>query len=191
MVFVYDGTAYAPVRALAEAYGLQVGYDSEKNLATVSQPEVDNTSGEVDDTPEVNITTEPEPKSVNLGGYEVEVVTYNGKEYISTGRIRDIWAMRGGIVGSRDGEIPEVDEWNIYRGDLWGTQTLAFNDDFSIISFIRSISDTPEFRWWADPELYVVVGVMNFEDPVHVFIVDSRHTELSYVIDNFAHLFTD
>ena len=45
MVFVYEGTTYAPVRALAEAYGLQVGYDSGKNLATVSQPEVDNTAG--------------------------------------------------------------------------------------------------------------------------------------------------
>ena len=38
MVFVYEGTTYAPVRALAEAYGLEVGYDSGKNLATVSQP---------------------------------------------------------------------------------------------------------------------------------------------------------
>ena len=53
MVFVYDGTTYAPVRALAEAYGLQVGYDSGKNLATVSQPEVDNTA-------DINIATDPE-----------------------------------------------------------------------------------------------------------------------------------
>jgi len=34
-VFVYDGTTYAPLRALAEAYGLSVGYDSVKRLATV------------------------------------------------------------------------------------------------------------------------------------------------------------
>lgn len=38
-VFVYDGTTYAPLRALAEAYGLQVGYDGEQNLATVTGPE--------------------------------------------------------------------------------------------------------------------------------------------------------
>lgn len=38
-VFVYNGTTYAPLRALAEAYGLVVGYDEEKNLATVDKPE--------------------------------------------------------------------------------------------------------------------------------------------------------
>ncbi len=38
MTFVYDGTTYAPLRALAEAYGLEVGYDAEKNMATVGRP---------------------------------------------------------------------------------------------------------------------------------------------------------
>ena len=36
MVFTYNGTTYAPLRALAEAYGLEVGYDGERNIATVS-----------------------------------------------------------------------------------------------------------------------------------------------------------
>lgn len=35
MVFTYNGTTYAPLRALAEAYGLEVGYDSERKMATV------------------------------------------------------------------------------------------------------------------------------------------------------------
>ena len=34
-VFAYNGTTYAPLRALAEAYGLEVGYDSATNMATV------------------------------------------------------------------------------------------------------------------------------------------------------------
>ncbi len=37
-VFAYNGTTYAPLRALAEAYGLTVGYDAETNLATVTDP---------------------------------------------------------------------------------------------------------------------------------------------------------
>lgn len=35
-VFLVDGTTYAPVRALAEAYGLEVGYDHARNLVTVN-----------------------------------------------------------------------------------------------------------------------------------------------------------
>ena len=35
-VFAYNGTTYAPLRALAEAYGLTVDYDAETNLATVT-----------------------------------------------------------------------------------------------------------------------------------------------------------
>lgn len=38
-VFAYNGTTYAPVRALAEAYGLEVGYDAATNMATVVDPE--------------------------------------------------------------------------------------------------------------------------------------------------------
>lgn len=40
LVFTYNGTTYAPVRALAEAYGLTVGYDSAKNMATVVGAEI-------------------------------------------------------------------------------------------------------------------------------------------------------
>ena len=36
MVFTYNGTTYAPLRALAEAYGLEVGYDAESRIATVN-----------------------------------------------------------------------------------------------------------------------------------------------------------
>ncbi len=38
-VFAYEGTTYAPLRALAEAYGLEVGYDAATNMATVANPD--------------------------------------------------------------------------------------------------------------------------------------------------------
>lgn len=38
-VFVYNGTTYAPLRALAEAYGLEVSYDGEAKMAVVEEPE--------------------------------------------------------------------------------------------------------------------------------------------------------
>ena len=38
MTFEYDGTTYVPLRALAEAYGLEVGYNQEQRMATVNKP---------------------------------------------------------------------------------------------------------------------------------------------------------
>ena len=38
LVFTYNGTTYAPLRALAEAYGLEVGYDAANKNATVNAP---------------------------------------------------------------------------------------------------------------------------------------------------------
>ena len=38
MVFKFGGTTYAPVRALAEVYGLEVGFDQSSNMATVDKP---------------------------------------------------------------------------------------------------------------------------------------------------------
>ena len=38
LVFSADGVTYAPIRALAEAYGLEVGYDAALNLVTVDAP---------------------------------------------------------------------------------------------------------------------------------------------------------
>lgn len=40
-VFAYNGTTYAPLRALAEAYGLEVGYDATTNMATVGEQKSD------------------------------------------------------------------------------------------------------------------------------------------------------
>ena len=52
-VFAYNGTTYAPLRALAEAYGLTVGYDAEQNMATVTNA---NTVKPVVETDHVIVT---------------------------------------------------------------------------------------------------------------------------------------
>ena len=59
MVFKYNGTTYAPVRALAEAYGLEVGFDQSSNMATVDKSTTpDTTAAPVDNsewTPEEEV----------------------------------------------------------------------------------------------------------------------------------------
>lgn len=102
MVFTYNGTTYAPLRALAEAYGLEVGYDAENRIATVNaRPAADYAS------PGTNSSTligEENAKSAALSHaklkaaqvtfvscklewengrrvYEVEFYTTSGQEY--------------------------------------------------------------------------------------------------------------
>lgn len=52
-VFAYNGTTYAPLRALAEAYGLNVDYDAAANMAVVTKPSAQATP--TVDTPKADI----------------------------------------------------------------------------------------------------------------------------------------
>lgn len=72
LVFVYNGVTYCPLRALAEAYGLEVGYDSEKNLATVTSP---GTTAVADFG---SCWTVAEKPVTNYGTEKIFTATYNG-----------------------------------------------------------------------------------------------------------------
>ena len=82
MVFTYNGTTYAPLRALAEAYGLEVGYDSAKHIATVNKPSTQSQSS----APAVSTDyagferqwTVKEKPVTNYGSEKVFTVTYSG-----------------------------------------------------------------------------------------------------------------
>lgn len=73
-VFTVNGTTYAPLRALAEAYGLEVGYDSTKKLATVTKPaqpqEVTSDFAAAWDIKEKPVT--------NYGSEKIFTATYSG-----------------------------------------------------------------------------------------------------------------
>ena len=82
MVFTYNGTTYAPLRALAEAYGLEVGYDSARHIATVNKPSTQAQPS----APTVNTDsasfesqwTVKEKPVTNYGSENVFTATYNG-----------------------------------------------------------------------------------------------------------------
>lgn len=83
MTFVHQGTTYAPLRALAEAYGLEVGYDAKNNIATVTSP----TAAPTPTAPAVQSgsyasferewTVEEKPVT-NYGNEKIFSVTYSG-----------------------------------------------------------------------------------------------------------------
>ncbi len=91
MTFIYNGTTYAPLRALAEAYGLEVGYDAAANMATVDEPgnnelyfdsyddyTWDNVAPEYD-----NISTESEEILYDDGGITI-IAKGLSEEFIGT-----------------------------------------------------------------------------------------------------------
>ena len=80
MVFTVNGTTYAPLRALAEAYGLEVGYDSATNTATVNKPgQPPASAGPVVSSSDFYSEWTVEEKPVtNYGDEKIFTATYNG-----------------------------------------------------------------------------------------------------------------
>lgn len=79
LVFVYNGTTYAPLRALAEAYGLEVGYDGSKNLATVTDPnEITAAVPTAETSSFASAWTIAEKPVTNYGDEKIFTAKYNG-----------------------------------------------------------------------------------------------------------------
>ena len=75
LVFTYNGTTYAPMRALAEAYGLEVGYDGSKNLAMVNSPKEPSKTESGDFK---SVWMVKEKPVTNYGSEKIFTATYNG-----------------------------------------------------------------------------------------------------------------
>lgn len=75
LVFAYNGTTYAPLRALAEAYGVEVNYDSALKAATVNTPSV--AAAVTRNSFESQWTVAEKPVS-DYGNEKIYTVTYSG-----------------------------------------------------------------------------------------------------------------
>ena len=75
--FTINGCTYAPLRALAEAYGLEVGYDAAANMATVNHPGQTETPA----APSADLRdfwTVAEKPVTNYGDERIYTATYSG-----------------------------------------------------------------------------------------------------------------
>ncbi len=112
-VFAYNGTTYAPLRALAEAYGLTVGYNAERNLATVDGTPSGDFAGTrgtkqvltkrtvLSVTP-INIEvggTVFEPKDAT--GKPVSVFAYNGTTYAPLRALAEAYGLTVGYDSAK------------------------------------------------------------------------------------------
>ena len=104
MVFTYNGTTYAPLRALAEAYGLEVGYDGERNIATVSQQPA-QTQVPVADTGYAGFEkqwTVKEKPVTNYGSEKIYTAAYSGS--LSMSEFKTWWKSLSGDEIAREAE---------------------------------------------------------------------------------------
>ncbi len=93
LVFTYNGTTYAPLRALAEAYGLEVGYDAASGTATVNAPKA-NTQAPQPSAPAVTADfasqwTVTEKPVTDYGSEKIFTATYSGS--MSMGEFKTWW----------------------------------------------------------------------------------------------------
>ena len=132
-VFAYNGTTYAPLRALAEAYGLTVGYNAEKKLATVDgTPSADfvGTKGTAQaltkrttlTVSSINIEVNGEvfqPKDVN--GKAVSVFAYNGTTYAPLRALAEAYGLTVGYDSEK--KLATVD----FVGETSGTSFVTWD----------------------------------------------------------------
>ena len=107
-VFVCNGTTYAPLRALAEAYGLTVGYNAEKRLATVDGTPSGDFSGTKGTAQALTKRTSLSVTSVNIEvngavfqpkdatGKPVSVFVYNGTTYAPLRALAEAYGLTVG-----------------------------------------------------------------------------------------------
>lgn len=84
MVFTYNGTTYAPLRALAEAYGLEVGYDAERRMATV---------GEYSKSSDTITSNTSDQQTNSLQTFEPIIYSGNGDSVVNIDVPNDLWVL--------------------------------------------------------------------------------------------------
>lgn len=112
LVFTYNGTTYAPLRALAEAYGLEVGYDAASNLATVSAPSgLAPATGSVDFASQWAVKEKP---VTNYGDEKVFTAVYAGP--LGMGDFKDWWKSMDVSILKSDAEQMALDAQRLAPG---------------------------------------------------------------------------
>ena len=130
LVFTCDGTTYAPLRALAEAYGLEVGYDGQNHIATVNGGTQASASVPADTTDFSSAWIVREKPVTNYGNEKIFTASYSGS--LGTQDFKTWWKSFGrGTIEScaeqlasdilRDNPGYRITMYFDYNGSMLGT----------------------------------------------------------------------
>lgn len=122
-VFIYDGTTYAPVRALAEAYGLDVDYDQENKIITVEGK-----------------TAIKNEDSLMINGVQTSVESYNINEQIYLS-LETISTILGIDINYDNGNL------NLNSNNIITTKTIDKNRNEIIFTDPVNMSSGNYFLW--------------------------------------------
>lgn len=153
-VFVYKGTTYAPLRALAEAYGLEVSYDGEAKMAVVEEPEE---------------AVEPSAQPVVPGDYS----DWSEEEEAAYQEFKGMWTI---TKEEKDNFTKTMAFYNIsYTGTLSREEIVGLlNDSHDIIR--RYIDELNTDR-------RVIVGVELYVDGKHIGHASLNSNKFSLKLD--------
>lgn len=141
-VFAYNGTTYAPLRALAEAYGLEVGYDASSNMATVAAKE------------SIPNPTEPTPVLATGYGVVTGMISYKYNNYIGnrgdTGAkiiiiSKDATSLPDSIALGVGGDLPV----GVYMTEADGNGNYTFDavpaGEYYVVVISKSTNENPDY----------------------------------------------
>ena len=157
-VFTYKGTTYAPLRALAVAYGLEVGYDAEKKLATVSEPGIERN----------NMPADGDLEEETWVGKENNTDIVNLTETSSFGFV-SVDGKRYQIVYSYESTDPRAIKGNLLKWDRNSPEEIYFSftdaNEFSSGNFLPLLTNS--FRTTTTNNQYVDGAIDMFMTGYH------------------------
>lgn len=168
-VFAYNGTTYAPLRALAEAYGLTVGYDAARNMATVTKP-ADTAQGAASESPDF--------RNANWGATAAEVKKSETMEPWSADDVyvmyEDTIANMVATVGYKFDDNGKLYQTFYHFNEEYGNKNAYINDYNRLVRMLTEKYGEPEYN---EPTWK---GTLFKDDPSNYGLAISRG-DLSYL----------
>jgi hypothetical protein len=174
LVFNYGGTVYAPLRALAESYGLEVGWDQEKQMASVGKStnsknttdsntnENKTEDAENESDPQTDPPAQPEQTN-NTNSANTAWTQEENQKYLD---FKNMWNIE--YIKTNTSDIPTIGDRDIYH--------CLPKENSNSINFIKAMSK--EIR-----NMYIerLMNELRKDNGILLFIRDGNEKDSNYL----------